>query len=669
MTMTGFISANSLDGKPFELRRFATAAKLLSHRGHGTIFSDRTEQALFCQFDLRETPPPGVRPGESDPVLHLVGEVRLDNRTELLHKLGLASKGADDISDTEIIVESFGKWGEDCTTHFLGDFAFVLWDARRSTLFAARDHMGIKPFYYCLKNGKYIVCASEIKAILAFADEKPALNRDRIAEYLVPMFDDKESTFFEGIRRLPPAHCAVVSSNGMKMRRYWSLNNAPTNRAHKAEENLEEYRRLFSECVDCRLPKSGRVGFGLSGGLDSSSIVCVASRLRSSAEKEAWSTYSGVFSASYPWGERKYIEEVKNQEKLKSVEVYYDNLSPLYDCERMLRSSEDPFYGPNFFMLWSIYARASSDGARVILDGFDGDTVLLQSPKYLSELLLTLKWRTLIRAIRDEAEQAEVSRRRIARQYIMKPSLGTLKSRLRCSVPSPLLRVYRRIKNGARPSWSMDSLTAVSIVHPCLAAEARLAEKAEHTHTRIMSDLCTSRGKHEAQLDWGLATFFVEMANKASASFGLSAHFPFYDKRLMEFCVALQPEMRRYKGWERGIARFAMENIIPDSVAWRRRKSDYNGSFQRAFLQFEEERIRETVQGSHQPIAEFVDGDSLRRIYGSGRDTPPADDTMAIWRAVTLNAWLQQYTNLTSPSTVRNHIYIASELKGSTSIQ
>ena len=149
----------------------------------------------------------------------VTADARLDNRAELMSALGLAHRAADGVSDGELVLRAWERWGEECPARLLGDFAFALWDARRRVLFCARDPAGVKPLYYHL-GSRLVAVASETKALLAIPDVPRRLDEISIAACLVPGLDDRVATFYEGILRLPAGHCLTVTAGGGTARAY-----------------------------------------------------------------------------------------------------------------------------------------------------------------------------------------------------------------------------------------------------------------------------------------------------------------------------------------------------------------------------------------------------------------------------------------------------------------
>src|SRR3989442_1004237 len=250
-------------------------------------------QALAAQaLPARPGPEACARVGAAPPLAgSLHADARIDNRAELCSVLSAPST----VTDAELILQAYARWGERCPEHLLGDFAFALWDARRGFLFCARDHFGVKPFYYHHRPGRLFAFASEIKGLLVLSDVPRRLNETRVADYLVPLLEDKEITFYEGIVRLPPAHHMTVSRDGVRIEQYWALDPDREIRMKSDGEYAAAFREIFTEAVRCRLARPIPVGSMLSGGLDSSSIVFVAPKLLAEDGSRELHTFSAIF--------------------------------------------------------------------------------------------------------------------------------------------------------------------------------------------------------------------------------------------------------------------------------------------------------------------------------------------------------------------------------------
>ena len=211
--MSGIAGVYYLDGRTVDSADLERMVDILAHRGPDGA-------AVWCEGSaglghrMLHTTPESLH--EELPLvsaygdLALTADARIDNRGELLSALRI-DRPHEEVCDSELIIEAYKKWGERCPERLLGDFAFAIWDGRNRRLFCARDHMGVKPFYY-YRSYRLFAFASEIKALLCLPDVPHKLNEVQIADYLLDnYYEDKAVTFYEGILRLPPAHVTSVS--------------------------------------------------------------------------------------------------------------------------------------------------------------------------------------------------------------------------------------------------------------------------------------------------------------------------------------------------------------------------------------------------------------------------------------------------------------------------
>ena len=208
---------------------------------------------------------------------------RVDNRDELIADLNSHGHQIRTGSDAEIVLRAWQRWGADAPARLIGDFAFALWDPSKRTLFCARDPLGVKGFYYFEGPG-FFLCASELHQLFQDPRVPRRPNEAAIAYLLVRVPVDREETLFEGIRRLEPAHYLSVSARGVECHRYYDLDAAREIVYSSADEYSEHFLSLFKEALRGRLRSNKGVASDLSGGLDSSSIVCLAEHLRSNGE-------------------------------------------------------------------------------------------------------------------------------------------------------------------------------------------------------------------------------------------------------------------------------------------------------------------------------------------------------------------------------------------------
>jgi asparagine synthase (glutamine-hydrolysing) len=558
--------------------------------------------------------------------LVLTADVRLDNRDELIAALGIASRPRQEIGDGELILGAYERWGERCPEKLLGDFTFAIWDRQRQELFCARDHMGVKPFYY-YRSDRVFVFASEIKALLCVPEVPRRLNEVRVADYLVLGFEDKSITFYGEIFRLPPAHRIVVGREVTTVRPYWTLDPTREVRFSSDEEYTEAFRELFTEAVRCRLRGAFPVGAELSGGLDSSAIVGVARKLLGNYSNTQLQTFSAVFEDISECDESQFIDAVLAEGGVEAHKVRGDRLSPLADLERVLWHEDEAFFSAGLYLGWAWRSTAHRHGVRILLSGEGGDSVVSHGIAYLTELVRKGRWRAFA------VETAKLSRLRLYSPwgYVLNHGLKPL-------APQPLRLGWRMLRGHNRLRW----WTANTIINPEFARRTSLLERRQVLGQKWSEPVRSLREDHWRDLTSGIYPFSLEVADKVSAAFSIETRYPFWDRRLVEFCLALPPEQKLRGGWTRLIMRQALVGIYPEEIRWRTDKADNWPNSIRNLLMLEREVLDEIILKNPQVIEEYIDVASLRETYHRFVSKGIPSDAFAVWRAVTLALWLRQ---------------------------
>lgn len=241
----------------------------------------------------------------------IVADGRVDARRDLARAIGGETESTLlKAPDVELLLRAYLKWGDACVDHLLGDFAFAIWDGPRQRLFCARDHMGVKPFYYA-SVGQWLLVSSTIDALRRHPAVSDRLNDLAIADFLMFGFNQEHATTsFHDIQRLPPAHTLTWSAEGPAIRRYWTLPIEEPVYYRKDDEYVDEFRALVREAVDDRL-RTQSVSVFMSGGLDSSMLAATAQEvLRGGVNADPVQAFTFVYDSLIPDQERKYASMV-----------------------------------------------------------------------------------------------------------------------------------------------------------------------------------------------------------------------------------------------------------------------------------------------------------------------------------------------------------------------
>jgi asparagine synthase (glutamine-hydrolysing) len=617
------------------------------HRGPDGLSSWRDDSvsvgfgyaALFSKGEsLAEGQP--LRRRESGVVV--VADARIDNRETLAHQLGVVANAS--LSDASLIARAYERWGRDCADRLVGDFAFAIWDPRRGKVFCARDVMGVKPLYY-VHTARLFAFATEAKALLALPDVSHELNDEALRGFMSlddAHLSDRSGTLYRSISRLPAAHFFEVDDGDVSVTRYWDLNAERETRYASTDQYVEHFRHCFAEAVQARLRTTSSHGIGatLSGGLDSSSIVCVArGRLRGS--RNPLHTFSLIFpdlSAAERSGidERRFIEDVLRMGDVQSHLVRGDHVSPLSDLERVLWHLDEAFFAPNLYLHWAMYREAQQQGVRVLLDGFDGDSAIGHGVGRLGNLLIAKDWGTFESEVRAFATNHDATTSAVLRLH-----------------GYPYLRSLAL--SGDWPRW-WEATAQLSRRFQLSRAMTALNYGLRPWIRRRPSSVHRERELHIQGISQPLYQITLEIADKAAAAFCVEPRYPFFDRRLIEFCVGI-PESQKFSGgWSRLILRRGMEGILPPTVQWRARKANLSANFYRALGTTDRARI---ANATYSGVARYTDKRALATAWtkysvaGNGYKSTAT----LLFRATTLATWLSMLgDNVGSATAVRQQI-------------
>ncbi len=566
---------------------------------------------------------------------------RLDNREELFEALSFGAKPAAEITDSEIVLRAYEKWGEACPSHLIGDFVFAIWNERERVLFAARDPLGVKHFYYYHQPGKLFAIASEIKGLFAL-DEIPCdVNEQRIGDYLATCSEDKVSTFYRGILRLPATNCLSVNDRGLRVWQYWKPECTEL-RLKSDAEYQEKFRELFSAAVTARLRSAYPVGSMLSGGLDSSSIVCVGSKYLADQGKPPLHTFSAVFPSIAKLDpridERRYMRSVIDATGCTPHDVMADEVSPFIDIEKQ-QWHTDHSVGAPMYMDWEIFKAAQKAGVRTVFSGFDGDSTVSHGYQDFTNLALRRRYYLLIResiALRKNMpRKSHTLKRLIWRNGILK------------SLPPWAWSAWRRLRGRVSADYTPSPImfpVQFNSIAPEFRATHDLENRVANLFTANFPDDISPIEYHWRALTNGHFGEVLENLEKASAAFEVEAVFPFFDRRLVEFCISLPPGQRIYRGWTRSIFRHAMKGIVPDDVLWRTDKSNIGMSVKVNMLKYGDKQISDLLENGPAVLGAYVDTDRLMPAYCDYKGSPMERDQEAILllRSIYLQNWLEQ---------------------------
>jgi asparagine synthase (glutamine-hydrolysing) len=565
--------------------------------------------------------------------LVLTADAKLDNRNELISSLCPALAAAPPvvssgitqlpITDSHLICAAYRRWGRQCLDHLEGAFAFALWDEREQVLLCARDHFGVRPFYYDWLPGHRFAFASEIRPLLELPDTRRQLNESRIADFLLEFEDDRVETYYQGIRRLPPSHCIEVRDGRLTITCYWSPD--PVHELHLGSdrEYSDAFRERFEAAVRKDMRSSRPWAVALSGGIDSSSVACVSRGVLAITDEVPLNCFCIHYDSAPGGDEREYYEAVLQQGGIVPHYLSADRVKPLDNFRPLLECYDGPIDNPHFTLGWSAWEQMRQSGFRVLLDGVDGDVTVSYAFVYLQELARRGSWLSMFREALGLSRNffgGNISPFSIMWEHGLQPLLPRL------SALSWEQR-RRRFVNGP-------------IIRSAFGRRMDLAGRIDRFEHRERS-LRSARAYHCDEVTHGVIVAALEKTNKICSALGIEPRHPFFDKRLVEFCIALPREQRTRDGWTRMIVRRALADLLPAKVLYRGGKWAPSRYFAPRLLQLDRDRLRQALATCLPAVEPYFDTDAVRTIFERSAAQPGTDDAFRLWNVIALGAWLQ----------------------------
>jgi asparagine synthase (glutamine-hydrolysing) len=595
-------------GRPVDRAVVASMQQRLAH--HGTAATWTADSVALSHVDRQRgdrTPRVHLRPEAG---LALVADLRLDNRDDLQRALGSHPAPRAERSDADLLLSAYERWGAACVEHLIGAFAFVLWDGRRRRLVGARDPLGMRPFCYA-QVGSTVACASEPKALLALPGITTRLDEVRLAGFLAHYHHEVARSFFADIARLPPAHLLIAEDGHVTTRRYWDFDLRARTRLPSPEAYAEALREHVAEAVRCRLPDEGTTGILLSGGLDSSSVACLAVPALQERGQDTLPAFASVLPDDHEGpeeDERYYLDVlVQHQPAIDVHPVWAEGRTPFDGLERRLWLCDGPFRDAFHYMTDALYESARQHGVRVLLDGYGGD--------YAASYVGRGAWSDLLRRGRW-IQLVQLLRRRDAVYGLP----GNLAHRLiKPIIPDRFLRAYRRLRG-------IDDADVLGLhdafIHPDFARRIDLVERIQAAWRRkepyrTVADV--PRAIYDGLMRSGSIPGAAEDRAPVLAQHGMQAHSPMLDVRLLQYCLSIPSEQFVYDGYPRGLIRRAMQDVLPAEVRLRRDKMPFTPDFHRR-VWASRDKLREELSAARVDgmVHSYLDVDAMQRALEEG---------------------------------------------------
>lgn len=472
------------------------------------------------------------------------------NYIELREKLVLDGYSFVSDSDTEVLMALFDQKKENCLQELDGMFAFAIWDSEEQSLFCARDRFGEKPFYYCYHNDQFLF-ASEMKALWkANAPKRPS--RQRIFDYLafdrMESFENPESTFYEAIFQIKPAHFAQLKP-GKKLQleqiNYWKIDLTKKTML-SFEEAREQFKNLFIQSISRRLRSDVPVGSSLSGGLDSSSIVALIHQLKTDEQEQH------TFSARFPnfkKDEGVFIDLINKQTNSVSHQVFCTEEILNETIPELFAIQEEPFGSTSIAAQFNVMKLAKKSGITVLLDGQGADEYLAGYPTFYLNYAAELRacGKTALSKFQHKYQE-----------HFGEPLITGRTFWIDASYPN-LRDLIRKLKNKAKkPAYFRQ-----------FSNEFLASVKTDHYKTGFKNTL--DEALKEALTKSSLQTL-LRYADRNAMANSREVRLPFLSHELVEFVFSLPSSYKIHEVWTKSILRYSLSELLPNEIVWRKEK-------------------------------------------------------------------------------------------------
>ncbi len=445
-------------------------------------------------------------------------------------------------TDTEVILAAYDCWKEDCLKYFNGMWAFAILDKKRNRIFMARDRYGIKPFYY-YKDNSNLLFASEIKQILKVKPELAVANTGRLQEFLMyGITESGEKTFYDQIYSLKPGHQIVydIYNESFEITRWYDYNHNIRKKSYT--KTVTEFRKLFEDAVNLRKRADVRIGACLSGGIDSSAIVCTYMKDEKAELSAISSCYKGVKEKRYD--EREYIDAVVKKTGVDSVKVYLTFEEGYSNLEKIIWHMDEPFSSFSILAQWKVFKEAKRKGLTVMMDGQGADEQLCGYTSFIFPALIDdvnhlrlINYLNTVRFLRKRACLEKINYRALSLKAVLYSKwLGRIK------------KLYEAGKTKGTVSGN-----------ELFKFECKISEK-----HNFMDIFRYSKHMMEQNL---LSLLHYEDRN--SMSFSIESRVPFLDYRLVNLNMSLPSCYKIRNGFTKALLRDAMKGLLPEKIRKR----------------------------------------------------------------------------------------------------
>ncbi|WP_313047799.1 asparagine synthase (glutamine-hydrolyzing) [Pseudomonas soli] len=528
-------------------------------------------------------------------------------------------------SDTEVLLYAYREWGEAFIDRLVGMFAFAIWDKHEQKLFCARDRIGIKPFYYHF-DGQRLLFASEIKAILADESVKARASSEGLQDYLTFQFCLDDKTLFSGIQKLEPGYCLSAMYVGdtlkVQVRQYWDLH-YNIDEEHDERYFIDTLSGLIDDSIGLHLRSDVPLGAHLSGGLDSSAVVCLASRMLGGEQLQ---TFTGAFNEGPQFDETGYAKEVSAFAGTAYNEIYIPAGHELPDVlPRLMYYMDEPLAGPGVIPQYYV-SQLASQHVKVVMGGQGGDELFIGYARYMAAYLE----KCLSGAIYQTSNQ---------RRYAV--SLESIVPNL------PLLATYQPMLQGLwkdglfgshdqRYFSLVDRSDGMSQLFNQEVLRGSGGYSPFESFQRIFNrDELHSLVNQMTYFDLkGSLPALLHVEDRTSMAASIESRVPLLDHRIVEFMATIPPNIKFAGGRMKHLFKESVRNAVPQKIFERKDKMGFPTPLTQWTKGVARDFVRDTLLSDKARQRGLYNLDVVEKMLGNEREFG-----RVVWGLLSLELW------------------------------
>lgn len=526
-------------------------------------------------------------------------------------------------SDTEVILNAYKQWGPDCLNRFNGMWGFAIYDAHRESLFLARDRFGIKPLYYWVSPEGTFYFGSEIKVFTTLSGWKAELNIQNAYDFLVwGLKNHNDETMFRDVYQVPAGHYIdffprkeqMIPGGKVGVTKWYEITEKKFNGTHA--EAIDKVNELLSDSIKLRVISEVPVGSCLSGGLDSSSIVClINNQLRKEQQSFVQKTYSFI-SSDEKTNEIKWIKKVINRQ---GIEPHFTSAEPksiFSNLEKITWHQDEPFGSLSIYAQWNVFALCALDDNKIMLDGQGADEYMAGYHSFLRMRFATLfktgKFIRLWREIRQAQTLFGYSAKQLVRS-LAGVVVGTKAGKI---YPTHI----------CKPSWLNIETNGLKTVSP---------------YDTLQAGVSTIRTLSKVQLLHTNLPMLLHFEDRNSMAHSIEARVPFLDYRLVEFVYNLPDHYKIEGGLTKKILRESMSGILPDEIRDRTDKIGFQAPELMWMKDILLQEYRNAVSNIEEDSKGIIGKELQIRFENIVSGKEPFDNFL--WRCISFAKWMKVF--------------------------